>query len=112
MVNNLGDLCIPPDIEQDICTILHQLCSAFGSNILKIILFGSYAKGSYQPDSDLDIVVVLKTLPELRQRALYTQAVDIDREVDLIFCTREQLESNLYVYKNVNTEGVVLYEQL
>ena len=31
---------------------------------IKIILFGSYAKGNYHEDSDIDIAVVLDNIPE------------------------------------------------
>jgi predicted nucleotidyltransferase len=40
---------------------------------VKIILFGSYAKGTYNQDSDIDIAVILKDYPNL-----------IDMQVDLM----------------------------
>ena len=78
----------------------------------KIILYGGYAKNSYQPDSDIDIAVVLNMLPDYKQRRAYTQSIDLEREVDFLFCSRTQLHSDIMVYKSINKEGVVLYEHL
>lgn len=108
----IDDLKIPIDVKNDIETIINILLRKFEINIEKIILFGSYATGKYQPDSDIDIAVVLKKLPDIKQRRLYSQAVDIERDVDVIFCLNVQLESNDFVYKRINEQGVVLYEQL
>ena len=31
--------------------------AVYGANVVKIILYGSYARGDYQKDSDIDIVL-------------------------------------------------------
>lgn len=103
---------VPIAIKNDIQTIIETLLEKFPAEINKIILFGSYATGKHQPDSDIDIAVVLNMLPEPKKRRAYKQAVDIEREIDLVFCSKEQLSSNIYVYRHINEEGVVLYEQL
>ena len=36
-----------------------KLSELFKNNLKKIILFGSYAKGTYNNDSDIDIMVLL-----------------------------------------------------
>ncbi|MCL2056001.1 MAG: nucleotidyltransferase domain-containing protein [Oscillospiraceae bacterium] len=110
--NKIYGMAIPAEVKKDIAFTANTLLQKFGENIGKIILFGSYATGKYQPDSDIDIAVSLKILPEIKQRRQYTEAVDIDRELDLLFCSGEQLLSNEYVYGRINEQGVVLYEQL
>ncbi len=108
----LENLNIPNDVKADIKLIVDTLCSKFSPNIQKLLLFGSYSNNTYQPDSDLDIAAVLYQLPEPKQRRLYTQSIDIDRDVDLLFCTEEQLESKAFVYRHIHMKGIVLYEQL
>ena len=109
-MQSLAQMNIPSDVKKDIEAIVDALLEKFLPNINRIILFGSYAVGNYQPDSDIDIAVVLNELPDIKQRRLYSQAVSIEKEVDLIFCSNEQLLSNAFVYKRINERGVVLYE--
>ena len=109
---NVLALNIPQDVKNDILTVADTLLEKFSSNISKIILFGSYATCKYQPDSDIDLAVVLNQMPDIKDRRLYKQAIDMEREIDLLFCTKEQLASDALVYKWVNQEGVVVYEQL
>ncbi len=112
MIYSLNQLDIPIDIKKDINFIIDTLLEKFSANINKIILFGSYANNTFQPDSDIDIAAVLNELPDIKQRRLYKQALDLDREVDLVFCTKTELDSNDLVFKHINERGFVLYEQL
>jgi predicted nucleotidyltransferase len=49
-------------------------------NYLKIILFGSYAKGNYNDDSDIDIAVVLKDYSNLIDMQL--ELMRLRRKID------------------------------
>ena len=40
--------------------ISKKLRKKFGDNIVKIILFGSYARGDYSAESDIDLLLVVK----------------------------------------------------
>ena len=112
-INALKNLKIPVDVKNDINAVTKSFIDRFPENIHKIILFGSYSDLSYQTDSDIDIAVVLNKLPPLKERRVYyEQTVDTDREVDLLFCTEEQINKGEYVYKHINSGGILLYEQL
>ena len=112
MSQALLEMDIPLDVKEDIISVMDTLIGKFSFNIKKIILYGSYSKNGYQPDSDVDIAVVLNTLPEKKERRAYTQAIDLDRDMDLLFCSQLQLDSNKMVYRSINEQGVLLYEQL
>jgi len=87
--------------------------SQFAGNIKKIILFGSFATQKYQPDSDIDIAVVVRKKPEKKHLAEYYLITDnIRRGTDLLFCTEEQLLSGKYVYSEILREGVTVYENI
>ena len=46
----------------------------YGADIVKIILYGSYARGDYQKDSDIDIVAIVQgNREELKAYQLQTQ---------------------------------------
>ena len=105
---------LPEIIKNDISDIIKSFSdSRFSYNIKKIILFGSFANKKYQPDSDIDIAVVLKAKPEKKYLADYYLIADnTERAADLLFCTEEQLLSGRYVYSEILREGVVVYENV
>lgn len=43
-----------------------RLKEAFGDNLCSVVLFGSQARRTARPDSDIDIMLVLKDLPSSR----------------------------------------------
>jgi len=49
-------------------------------NFIKIILFGSYAKGNYHDDSDIDIAVVLKDYHDFMDMQL--ELMRLRRKID------------------------------
>ena len=76
-------------------------------------MFGSYATGKYQPDSDIDITVVVKEKPDVKRLAEYNLLVDHARhDADLLFCTEEQLISGKYVFGEILREGILIYENV
>ncbi len=93
-------------------------------NPYKIILFGSYAYGKPQADSDIDLIVVLnqrgvaRTYQEKYQKRMlvHKQLLAIEREVslDTLVYTQDEwtqfLSQNSSFSKLINRKGVVLYE--
>jgi predicted nucleotidyltransferase len=77
----------------------------------RIILFGSYARGDPGPDSDLDMLVIVRGVQHTRQETLRGLLVPID----VIVATPEQVEryrdSIGLVYGPALREGKVLYER-
>lgn len=60
----------------------------------KIILFGSYARGDYGPDSDLDLMVVMDQVDSPRSESVRLRRAlrGLLAPVDIIVATPEQLE--------------------
>jgi len=109
----ISSLNLPDDVKADIDLAVCFLLDKFGADVLRVILFGSFAKDTYQPDSDIDLAVVLNNPPDARSLHQYKQSFELDhREIDLLFCSIEQLESNKFVFRWINEQGVVLYEKL
>jgi uncharacterized protein len=81
----------------------------------RIVLFGSYAKGSPRPDSDVDLLVVMP----FRGNSILKAAEIIRRlepgfAVDLIVRTpgqvRHRLAANDFFLKQALADGTLLYE--
>jgi len=82
---------------------------------LKIILFGSYARGTAGPDSDVDLLVVMPTKGSKREKAVEIGVAlhDIRIPKDVIVVTPEEFEWRKDVIGTIERpaarEGKVLY---
>lgn len=60
--------------RNELSLILQSMAQAYqavyGENIVKIILYGSYARGDYQNNSDIDIVAIVQGEREGLQQEL------------------------------------------
>lgn len=87
------------------------------SNPEKIILFGSYARGRFDADSDLDLLVIVPNVKHLRQESLRMRRAlrGLLVPVDIVVATPEQIDrlgsvAGL-IYRSALSEGKVLYER-
>jgi len=87
------------------------------SNPEKIILFGSYARGNFGADSDLDLLIIVPNIQHLRQKSLRVRRAlrGLLAPVDIVMATSEQInrlgnQAGL-VYQSALSEGKVLYER-
>lgn len=89
-----------------------------GDKLSKIILYGSYARGDYNENSDIDIMV-LTTLTEEEIEKIETSIFDLafdfqmDYGVDISVVVKNEDHFNYWLgalpfYDNVQREGVVL----
>ncbi len=61
------------------------LSAKFGNEIQKVILYGSKVKGTSGPDSDYDILVILKNPHDWRMRKkISSLCYDIDLKYDIL----------------------------
>lgn len=71
---------LPASLADDLRRYVEALDRHFGGRLVSVVLFGSWARGTARPDSDLDLLVVIRDLPSdrsERQRDLY----EVPREV-------------------------------
>jgi len=84
----------------------------------KIILFGSYAYGNPTPDSDVDLLVIMKTRAREIDRYVAVSNLLYPRQfpVDILVKTPKEIEAeskkkgNFYL-REILTKGKVLYER-
>lgn len=84
----------------------------------KIILFGSYAYGTPTPDSDVDLLIVMKTRARYIDRYIAVSNILYPREfpVDILVKTpaeirKEQKKKANFFLREILTKGKVLYER-
>lgn len=92
----------------------------FGDKLSKVIVYGSYARGDYRDNSDLDIMVLVDMSDEeieQREYAVYDYAFDIEMDIGIDISAIIKNESHfeyweevLPFYRNIKREGVVISE--
>ena len=97
-----------------------DLQKIYGKYLQSVILYGSYARGDYTEDSDVDIMILLdltdSEIKEYRhQLSEYTYEFYMTYDVDIkpIAKSKEHFMKwveNYPFYANVNKEGVKLFE--
>lgn len=84
-------------------------------NPLKIYLFGSYAYGNPDAESDLDLAIILPTVSSRHKESakLYKLLSGIELPKDIIVSSLEEFDFYKHeagsVFKTINEKGVVLY---
>ena len=89
-------------------------------NPLKIVLFGSFARGSYTDDSDYDFYLVIDDGRDVRETMRQAQRASIyikKRPVDIVVGTNSRFEMKRkmdytqMVEGEVERDGILLYER-
>jgi predicted nucleotidyltransferase len=86
----------------------------------RIILFGSYARGDFSEHSDVDLLVLkrgLENVGEIEDKiyySFYENKIRVDVDVIAMDYDRyfDVLDDFGYIYRNINKEGIVLYESI
>jgi len=82
---------------------------------LRIIVFGSAARGEMGPESDLDLLVVMPQGTHRRKTAqrLYRQMVGLGVPIDIVVATSEDLELHRnnpgLIHQTILREGTEVY---
>ena len=92
----------------------------YGDKLHSVILYGSYARGDYHKDSDIDIMILLD-MTELDIKSYRHQLSDLTYDINETYdCdinpiaksinTFIQWEDAYPFYNNIKNEGINLYE--
>lgn len=102
-------------VSETINAVVGQLVEDFDP--LRIVLFGSYARGDFDADSDLDFLVVMPDGCDRRQMAIaiHHRLKGLSLPKDVVVTTPAEIRrrSNLLgsVLRSALREGKVLYER-
>lgn len=83
----------------------------------KVVLFGSRARGDSRPDSDYDLLVVLKSCPSRRRMAvdLRSELADVPAGKDILVAESAEVEADSshcpIIVRSALREGQILYER-
>jgi len=84
----------------------------------KIILFGSYAYGNPTPDSDVDLLIIMKTRAKYIDRYVAVSNLLVPRQfpVDILVKTPAEIRADVkkkgnFFLREILTRGKVVYER-
>ncbi|MCM1057781.1 MAG: nucleotidyltransferase domain-containing protein [Firmicutes bacterium] len=96
-----------------------EIKKIYGDHLRQIILYGSYARGDYRADSDVDIMILLDIsdleLKKYSQQVSYmTYDFNLDNDIDIKPIVKSEAFFKKWVvnypfYANIQKEGIVLY---
>ena len=110
---------MPQAMQSLIEQYVTEIKKIYGKHLRKVILYGSYARGDFRTDSDVDIMVLLdmsdldlKAYSQQLSYMTYDFNLDNDLNIKPIAKSEDHFKKwvvNYPFYANVYKEGVVLY---
>lgn len=108
--------------KQELESILRKVAAAYrliyGDDLVKILMYGSYARGDFDADSDVDIAAIVKGDRQILQNDLkkvWDVSSDLELEYETIvsptvipFDEYEKYREDIPYYRNIEKEGVVI----
>ena len=107
------------DLQQVLDDVKTKMSEIYGDDLDKIILYGSYARGDYRDESDIDIMVLVKCNEEevKKSRSKWIRASsELGIEYDIYISIKvisvdyfNKWKKAMPLFKNVVQEGVGVY---
>ena len=116
--NRRDDMCTKNELNSILQKLTQIYRSVYGENLVQVILYGSYARGDYHTDSDVDVVAIVhgdrKTLQQ-QLKKVWDFSCELELEYDTILSPTvipyeefKQYQTILPYYRNISQEGVVI----
>lgn len=106
-----------PKIRHLLQEVEKELKALFRGKLSRIILYGSYARGSYDDGSDIDIIALIDD-DDLKKYNKHILGINVDLslkyDVDLSLFIEDKSDFNLNIdvmpwYKTIGREGINIY---
>lgn len=112
---------MPTSVKNIVTNFANDMKDIFKKDLSSVVLYGSYARGDYNENSDVDVMVLVKTQEEnisnYRDRVsdcafeyLMKYGVDISPVIKNVNHFNYWV-NNLPYYRNVQKEGVVVHAE-
>ena len=123
-----SEIRIPRQVKAALSEFQQRILKLFPGEITQIILYGSYARGEARPDSDVDVMIVVKWSDPERKDGLYLDNVFdprwlsiLDEAIQVMIDQRgpyitplvigeRALEANVPIVREAMREGILLWK--
>lgn len=110
----MAALAVQKEMGNATAQAVEALHRGLGDRLVAAVLFGSRARGDAQAESDWDLLVIARDLPDRpfdRQLALNELVLGTADAVSVLAKTPEEFESHLpSLYLDIATDGQVIYD--
>ena len=106
------------DLNYILKKIVQIYRSVYGEQLVQVILYGSYARGDYDSDSDIDIVAIVHGDRKILQEQLkkvWDSSCELELEYETILSPTvipyeefQRYQKELPYYRNIAQEGVIV----
>lgn len=103
--------------DEVLSILVPELRNIFSERIDRIILYGSVARGTQTPESDVDIAVIVRGYTEAMHEAMTDLTVELQLEYDMVlslvlidYDNFREWSEQLPFYRNVQKEGITLWQ--
>ncbi len=87
-----------------------SLPKCFGENLLSLVVFGSVAKETFSPESDIDLLVILEDFKSKREEYVRLfECLEELKKVNPIILNKEQLRESLWFLWDC--KFIILYDK-
>ena len=106
------------ELSREIKELVSELNVIYGSSLVKVVLYGSYARGTQTDESDVDIAIFLNVNPDKKQKdaeldCIVRHELNTGRTISVV-----DIEMNKYIewgeslpfYRNIDKEGVTIWQ--
>ncbi len=106
-----------PNERAGLTTFVERLRQRYGDDLLRVVLFGSKARGDFDSESDLDLLVVVR-MTDGRYRQYWSEIADIAWQIELAYgivtslIVKDQTdyarmrEHRLLLVRNIERDGI------
>lgn len=114
---------LTPNERAALAALVDRLRQRYGDDLLRVVLFGSKARGDFDDESDLDVLIVVR-MPDndywRHWREIHNATYDLDLEHDVVLSLMIKDEPdyarmrqwNLLINRNIEQDGVELWTTL
>ena len=107
------------DEQTAICLLVEKLIERFPDEVQQVILFGSKARGDFDADSDIDILVLVKNETWNLRNSIWSLAARIELHYNVLFNVQvigierwKQMTLERFSFcRNVERDGVTLFNR-
>lgn len=109
-------VCSPNQLESINRQMVECYRNAFGRNLQRVILFGSYARGDYDQESDIDYTAIVhgdRRSLQSKMNQVWDLSAEIGLENDVVISPTvipaeefEKYRFALPYYRNIDKEGI------
>lgn len=104
------------NMENQLTDLKESLKLLLGDSLIKMVLFGSRARGDYDEDSDIDIAIIVRSLSKELKNEIFNQVAEIElkylRSISSIIFSETEFnrlkERERRVALDIESEGILL----